>query len=119
MMKPSILVLAAMLTVPAFAQMAAPAVPATPAMSAAPPASYPPCKAGQLDSCDQSTTSEKFAASAAQAEASGGVGDRNRDQAARMGSGKMSSGKVRHHRNMTNLRDRLQNKVGADDPRVR
>ncbi len=75
MIKSSILFLAAMIAVPAAAQMAAA------------PASYPPCKAGVTDGCDQSMTSEKYAMSAAQAEKTGGVGDRNHDQASHMGGG--------------------------------
>lgn len=43
---------------------------------ATPPANYPPCRGNVRDSCDQSRTSESRAASAAQAEATGGVGDR-------------------------------------------
>lgn len=102
MIKPSIFVLAAMFAAPAFAQAADPA--AAPAMAAA-PASLPMCSAKVKDSCQQTRGQEARAMSAAQAEASGGVGDRGSDQAAMAGSeGKMAMPArhrmMKHHRHM-------------------
>lgn len=43
---------------------------------------YPVCSAKIHDSCDQSTTTQRYSLTAAQAEATGGVGDRAARRAA-------------------------------------
>ena len=93
MFKPSILALAAILVAgPATAQMAA-----DPAAPPAAAAALPMCSAKVKDSCQQGPRQEAAAMTAAQAEASGGVGDRNHDQSAMTG-GKMAPHKMTHHR---------------------
>jgi hypothetical protein len=85
--KPSIFVLAAaIVAAPAFAQAAA-------------PAALPMCSAKVKDSCQQGPRQEAAAMTAAQAEASGGVGDRKSDQSAKMGDGMAVKHKMmkKHH----------------------
>ncbi len=87
MIKPSIFVLAAaIVAAPAFAQAAA-------------PAALPMCSAKVKDSCQQGPRQEAAAMSAAQAEASGGVGDRKSDQSAKMGDAMPMKHKMmkKHH----------------------
>ena len=63
--------------------------------------SLPKCSAKVQDSCDQSTTTERYALTADQAEKTGGVGDRHdgKGMAAPMG-GKMMMHHHRHHHMM-------------------
>lgn len=77
---------AMLLGVPALAQEA---------MSAgAPP--LPKCSAKVTDSCDQSKTSERYALTAAQADKTGGVGDRAANRAAPAKA--TPRHRMRHHR---------------------
>ena len=71
---------------------------AAPAAAQMAAGSLPKCSATVRDSCDQSMTSERNAMSAAQAEASGGVGDRKSDQSAKASGGGTSM--MMHHKMM-------------------
>lgn len=89
---------------PAAAQMA------TGAPSGAP---LPKCSATVRDSCDQSTTSEKNAMTAAQAEASGGVGDRKSDQAAKSSMAEPMTHRPMMHHHMMHKHHMMMKKTPA------
>lgn len=70
-------------------------VAASPLLAQTTGAALPKCSGTVQDSCDQSQTTERYALTAAQAEKSGGVGDRHAGRMGGMATGDASMAK--HH----------------------